>query len=183
MAIVDGDIETSILNALQTIFQSDLITTIPTSDSLRLNRLDLAPLQDDPTQVAPYLVYAPAYKIGRMPLDVDDDGWEIDGPQSWITFMTAMAGTPKQTTKLAAYSYINELTRRVERSVVRHYDLSNILAPGMLYSGDRTEWIDSMRPDRMWVRTLRRAYGGDNEFYGAGLMIWGYRFKRVKDFT
>lgn len=176
----DGDIEGSIMDALNNLFSTNLMTARPSTDSLKLKKLVEAPLQDDPTAVAPYLTYAPAYQIGRMP--DREDGWDIGGPQLWRTFFMAQCGTPRNTTRLGAYKAINELSRRVEREVVRHYDLSNVLANGVLYSPDRTEWIGAMRPDEMWVRTLRRVFGGDQEFYGTALMIWSYRFYRVKDF-
>lgn len=184
-SLIDGDIEGSILDALQAIFQQYMQTPTPDglvdpADPLKLKKLIEAPLQDDPTQVAPYLVYAPAYEIGRMPHP--DMPWEIGGPQAWITFFKAICGTPRRNTRDLAYKAINELSRRVERVVMQHYDLANILAPGALYSPDKSEWVDAVRPGNNWVRTLRRVYGGDNEFYGTALMIWNYTFYRVKDF-
>ena len=64
---------------------------------------------------------------------------------------------------------------------MRHYDLSGINASGMLYSYDQSEFIDAMDPEKMWVRTTRRVYGGDGAFFGEALMLWCYTFRRPKD--
>jgi hypothetical protein len=87
----------------------------------------------------------------------------------------------QRTTRIDAYKIVNELSRRVERCVMRHYDLSNVMAPGILYSPDQSEFIDAMNPEKMWTRTLRRVYGGDGTFFGEALMIWSYTFRRPKD--
>ena len=81
----------------------------------------------------------------------------------------------------AAYKLISELSRRVERCVMRHWDLSNVLAPGTLYSYDQSEFIDAQDLERMWARTSRRVYGGDGTFFGEALMLWSYDFRRPKD--
>lgn len=177
MAILpDGDIESAIIDALKQTLNTDLVTNIDQSDPLRLKRLDLAPLQDDPTQVAPYVVFSPSYQLGRR--TVDQGGWEIGGMQLWRTFFMAMCGTPRKGTKDLAYKAINELSRRVEVSLYNHWDLSNILAPGRLNSPDKSEWIDAIRPEYSWVQTARRVYGGDQEFYGSALLVWNYTFRR-----
>lgn len=173
------------MDALKSIFQQHLQLTPPDglvdpADALKLKTLIEAPLQNDPTQVAPYLIYAPAYEIGRMPYP--DGGWEIGGEQLWITFFKAICGTPRRNNRPLAYKAINELSRRVERTVMQHYDLSNVLAPGLLYSADKSEWVDAVKPGTNWVRTLRRVYGGGNTFYGTALMVWNYTFYRVKDY-
>ncbi len=181
MANLDGDIEGAIMDALKIVFSTEMQSALPNSDKLKLRKLIEFPLQDDPTQVAPYLVYAPAYEIGRS--IVTGNGFEeIGAGPVWQTYFKAVCGTPQANTRILGYKQINELSRRVERAVMRHWDLSNVKAPGTLYSDDQSEYIDAMQPTRMWVRTLRRVYGGDGTFFGEALMIWSYRFRRPKDY-
>lgn len=188
MANQDGDIEGSIMDALKVIFSTELQTNLPATDKLRLNRLIEFPLQDDPTTVAPYLVYAPAYEIGRSVAQPDAGIYgaiEIGAGPLWRTYFKAVCGTPQRSTRLDAYKAINELSRRVERAVMRHYDLSHVTGvsdvTGTLFSGDQSEFIDAMNPEKMWTRTLRRVYGGDSTFFGEALMLWSYNFRRPKD--
>lgn len=176
---MDGDIEGAIIDALNTVFTHEMIDGVPANDPLKLNRLIEIPLQDDPTRVAPYLVYGPAYELGR--LITGETGFEIGAGPLWRTYFKAIVGTPQQNTRNAAYKAINELTRRAERAIFKHYDLSNVSAPGILFSEDGSEFIDAMNPERMYTRTLRRIYGGSGTFFGEGMLIWSYTFRRPKD--
>lgn len=176
MSYTGNDIEDAINAALLQLFGTELRDNIP-NDTLKLKRLTLAPLQDDPTKVAPYLVFAPAVEIGRQPMH-GYGGWEIGGGQLWMTFYTCVVGTPRASSRGDAYAMINELSRRVEKTVIKHYDLSNVVAPGTLYSADQSEWVDAVDPEHMWARTVRKIRGGDTEFYGQAMMIWSYTFYR-----
>lgn len=182
--MADGDIEGAIMDALKTIFTNELITAYALTDRYRLHTLTEFPLQDDPTQVAPYVAYAVAYEIGRMPANISG-AMEIGAGPLWRTYFKAVCGTPYASTKIQAYKDINELSRRIERSVMKHFDLSNVSSPtsGLLFSGDGSEYVDAMNPLTMWVRTLRRAYGGDGTFYGEALMFWSYNFRRPRDWV
>lgn len=64
---------------------------------------------------------------------------------------------------------------------MRHYDLHGILTSNALFSDDGSEFIDAQDPEKMWVRTVRRVYGGGNSFFGEALMLWHYTFRRPKD--
>lgn len=176
----EGDIEGMIMQALPVLITQHLQTNIPATDKLRVKIATEAPLQADPIASAPYVVWAPAYEIGRMP--VDDKwlgGWEIGGPELWRSYFKAVCGTPRMPTKQLAYRAINEISRRLERCIIKNCELANIITSGPLRSADGSEWIDSMIPQRMWCRTLRRAYGGDGQFYGQSLSIWYYNFRRI----
>lgn len=172
-----SDIEGSILAALLQVFQNELQT--PVTDSLKLKYLGLNPFQNDPIANAPYLTFGPAYEIGRKPITkMEMGGMSIGGPSLWSTAIKATVGTPQANDRATAYGLINELSHRVEETVMKHFDLSNILAAGTLYSPDRDEWIDAMNPQLMWKGTSRRIYGGDNQFYGQAIMVWAYTFSR-----
>jgi len=176
----EGDVEGAIMQALAVLIPQQLQTSIPVSDKLRLKTAVEAPLQADPIASAPYIVWAPAYEIGRMPVDdVSLGGFELGAPQLWRSYFKAVAGTPRQSTKIMAYRAINELSRRFERTIISNFELAGVLSPGRLGSADGSEWIDSMIPQKMWTRTLRRVYGGDGQFYGQALMIWNYNFRRI----
>ncbi len=175
-----NDIETQILLALQQIYLTELQTNI--TDGLKLNTLIQLPLQADPTRAAPYLVYGPATELGRAPItDPEMGGMEIGSGPLWCTFFKAVCGTPRMTVRGDAYDAINELSRRVETTTMGHYDLSNILAPGGLFSADGSEWISSMNPIKMWARTSRRIFGGSNQFYGQAMMFFAYNFRRTRN--
>lgn len=179
-----GDIETVIMAALKELFQTTLIDN--QTDGLQVKKLIEMPLQDDPTRVAPYVVYGPSPQIGRMLIDdASEGGAEIGStaPQLWETFFTAQCGTPRLGTRADGYSAINELSRRVERAVITHFNLAGVLKPGLLYSDDYSEWVDAMNPHEMWKRTIRRVYGGGNEYYGRALMIWSYKFYRATNYV
>lgn len=172
-----GDIEDAILQALLQVIGQELQATV--TDTLKLKYLALAPFQNDPITNAPYLVFGPAYELGRKPItDKDMGGMSIGGPSLWRTYIKGVCGTPRAQDRETAYALINELSHRVEESVMKHYDLSGILAPGGLVSPSKNEYIDAMNPQLMWKGTTRRIYGGDTEFYGQAFMIWSYNFSR-----
>lgn len=180
ITFAEGDIEGAILTAYDTLIPQKLTTAYPTTDKLRIKTYTQAPLQADPIASAPYLVIAPAYEIGRMPVeDPYLGGFELGAPELWRTYFKGVCGTPRMPTKIQAYQAINELSRRVERTIIQNLELANITNTGPLRSGDGSEWIDSMIPQRMWTRTVRRIYGGDGQFYGQALMIWNYNFRRL----
>jgi hypothetical protein len=176
---LDGTIDSAIMDALNSIFTSELQVNVQAGDLLKLRKLTEFPLQDDPTKSAPYVVYAPVPDIGRQPVPSVEA--EIGAGPLWVTYYKAVAGTPQRSTKATAYQAIDELSRRVERTIMRHYDLSNVLAPGTLYSADKSEFIDAQNPLYFYKGTYRRTFGGGNTFFGEALFIWTYRFRRPPD--
>lgn len=179
----DGSIDTSIMNALSTIFTEELQTNVQNGDLLKLRTLTEFPLQADPTKSAPYIAYGPVPDIGRQPLTQGEDRAEIGAGPLWITYYKAVAGAPLRPTKFKAYQAIDELSRRIERTIMRHFDLSNVLAHGRLFSPDGSEFIDNQNPERFYKGTYRRTYGGSNTFYGEALFIWTYKFRRPPDWV
>lgn len=177
MNFISNAITTQLNAALNQIFQQGLINQ--QSDDLTLKTLRLIPLNDDPIQAAPYVVYGPMRKIGRTPVkDPLMGGFEIGGPSLWLQPYQAVLGTPRAETREEADDAINELTRRVETLVMGHFDLADVLAPGLLKSPDGAEWIDAMDPEKMWLRSLPRTFGGDTEWYGQCLCLWYYTYHR-----
>lgn len=172
--MADSNISVKIITALNQIFEAELKTAYPVSDKLRLRRLDYAPLQDDPTKVAPYLVHGPVIDLGEMP---NEDLTEVGGSTAWFLPWRATCGIPRQSNKLAAYSAIGTLASRVKHCVLKHHDLGNILASGPLISDDGLQVIDGSNPLTMWLGTRQRIYGGQNEFYGEALMYWTYVYR------
>lgn len=177
--MADSNIEYKIVLALQQIFKDELQTPYPLSDKLRLKRLDYAPLQDDPTKVAPYLVHGPAIDLGEQP---NEEQSEIGNSTAWYLPWRATCGIPRQAKKEDAYKMIGTLTSRVKHSVIRHHNLANILAAGPLVSDDGLQKVEGTNPLLMWLGTKRRIYGGQGEFYGEGLMYWIYVYRDTLPF-
>jgi hypothetical protein len=175
---LSSNIEAQILTALKTIFAAELQAAFPLSDPLRIKLLKSAPLQADPTTVAPYLIYGPAFEIGRT--RSKKDVVEIGGGILWDVPFRATCGTPKASNQDTAYSQIEELAQRVENTLLAHFDLFGVLAPNQqLQSQDGSAFIDAMDPSTFWIGT--RIYGGDTEWYGESLMYFCYSYYRLRN--
>ncbi len=170
------DIEESILTALQTIFTTELMGL--SGDSLSLNVLKEAPLQDDPTQVAPYLVYSPDRAKGfrimtREECTLYGDS-EIGGPLRVLRFFTATCGVPFYSTRNATYAAINNLTWRVYRVLIKYFDLAGVNSYGPLMSPDQTEVIEGANPYHMFEGASTTLEGGEQTWFGTGHLAWKY---------
>jgi hypothetical protein len=158
------NIEQQIRKALAAIFTQELQTNLSTEPRTQLFRLSLWPLQDDPTQVAPYLVYGRHPQLGR----VRDSSIEL-------------VGGP--TSREEAEDDIGELSTRVEMTLQKHYNLNDILAPGVLLSADGSERLTGNNAAELILGTASRIYGGDGEFYGEAKIIWRYRLQRTRNWA
>lgn len=164
-------IEIQILTALTQVFTAELQTAI--TDSLAMQTIRPWPLQDDPTQVAPYITFGPHPKIGWLTgKDVT-----IGGPIPYWTYWQAVMGTPQSADRVTAYNNIFELTRRVEQVLQRHYDLANVLTNGPLKSAGGNETLTGQSPV-LEVAMHANIFGGDAQFYGTSKLIWRYRYER-----
>jgi hypothetical protein len=177
--LTEGDIETPILTALGTVFKAELQTNIGSADVLKLRRLDQAPLQDDPTKTAPYLVYSTMPGAWEAMSDLDIA--EIGGGVLYEIRMAATCGTPRTTSKPDANQAINTLADRITGVLTKHYDLSGILSGGVLASSDGTKFIDAMSPQMLELGIQRRTYGGGAEWYGEAMFMWKYNYMRLRN--
>lgn len=172
------DIEEQILAALDQLFLVNLQTNVPTSDPLYLRTLRVNPLQDDPTQVAPYLTYGPDFSVGTTPILVGEHereygSIEIGGPVRFLYHYTATCGTPFVTTRETCLAQISNLSSRVVQLLMLHYDLSDILAPGTLLSADETRRIEGGNP-LLIDRVRNRLEGGEQTWFGEAIIEWHY---------
>lgn len=170
------DIEEQVLLALQTIFQQELQTKVA-GDPLALKTLKPAPLQDDPTLAAPYLVYGPDFEKGERPVTREEEReygcLEIGGPLRFLRFYTATCGTPIVTTREVCYAQINNLKTRVMQVLLRYQDLSGVLEVGPLESQDRSRRIEGQNP--LLIDCSRtRIKGGEQTWFGEGTISWHY---------
>lgn len=176
--LTSPDIEEQILKALGIMFKTALVTNILVADPLRLNVLKVAPLQDDPTQTAPYLVYGLDELKGiiLMPHELVKQygDIEIGGPIRYLYHYTATCGTPFQSTREACLAQINNLANRVVRTLIDHFALSDII-PGVseMMSADggiRLEGANKMLVDTI-LPTLE---GGEQTWFGKAVISWHY---------
>ncbi len=170
------DIEESIMSALGTIFANEL--TGLSGDSLSLTTLKQAPLQDDPTQVAPYLVYSPDREKGFRIMTTEEckiyGDSEIGGPLRCLRFFTATCGVPFYPTRAATYAAINNLTWRVYRVLIKYFDLAGVNSYGPLMSPDSTEVIEGANPYSMFEGARTTLEGGEQTWFGTGFVSWKY---------
>lgn len=171
------DIEENILTALGLVFKQELITNVAAADTLRLNRLQVAPLQDDPTLVAPYLVYGPDPEKGfRLTTREEEHEYgcsEIGGPVRFLRFYTALCGTPITGTREQALGAINNLMTRVVGSLMMYFDLAGVIAVGPLMSADESHIIEGAN-QRLIDRVTTTLEGGEQTWFTRGTVQWHY---------
>lgn len=172
------NVEKSIRLALNTIFALELQTNIPDTDRLQLHTIRLWPLQDDPTEVCPFVTYGPHPQLGRV---VIADEAEIGGPTWYWTYFRAVVGTPLAVTRDQAYDDVEELVTRVETVLQKYYALENVMQIGQLTGDDGSEMVAGNNPVDMMLGSAHRIYGGDAQFYGEGKLIWRYRIMRMRN--
>jgi hypothetical protein len=169
--MIPPDIEETINSTLLSLFQQELITNVST-DTLALRTLKLAPLQDDPTTTAPYLVFEKDPNKGVRKMDKGEEEREygcaeIGGPLRYLLFYEATCGTPLATTRDDAQAAINNLVSRIMNVIARHYDLSGLRSQdaARLVEGANAYLIDN---------ATTRIYGGESTWYGEGKIYWHY---------
>jgi hypothetical protein len=171
------DIEETILSSLQTMFTQALITAVP-GDALALHVLKQGPLQDDPTAVAPYLVYTKDQDKGVQRMKHEDckiyGDVEIGGPLRFLIYFNGICGTPLATTKEQAQKDVNNLMSRIMNALAANFDLSKV-AGGVLQSQDTSRLIEGANPYYLFEDQVKtRVYGGESTWYGEGHVCWRY---------
>ena len=157
-----SDIETPALAKLTEIFTDALVTPGI------LKTLKIWPLQDDPTLVAPYLIFAPDPVKSIQPDNRDEkDFIEIGGPIHFLHHFHAQCGTPSQKTREAAFSAINNLVTKVARIIMNNFALDGIT------SEDQQLRIEGANPYQIPLIEWK-IFGGNNEFFGKATFSWYY---------
>lgn len=172
------DIEEQILAALQVIFQKELQVQAPPGDRLALKTLKPAPLQDDPTLAAPYLVYSPDFEKGERLVKHGQEEREygcieIGGPLRFVRYYTATCGTPIVTSREQCYADINNLKTRVMEVLLLYQDLAGVLSVGPLKSQDGSKVIEGQNP-LLIDCSKTRIKGGEQTWFGEGTIEWHY---------
>lgn len=170
------DIEESILSTLQTMFTQEMQTKV-TGDDLALKVCKQAPLQDDPTAVAPYLVYEKDPEQGVQHMKHQDihiyGDAEIGGPLRYLVYFRAICGTPLATTREQAQKDINNVMSRAMNALAYYFDLSGLA--GSVTSPDLSRVIEGANQYYMFTQEQRtRIYGGESTWYGEGHLFWRY---------
>lgn len=172
------DIDEQILAALKYIFQLELITNVAVTDTLALKLLQVAPLQNDPTLVAPYLIYGQDFEKGTVPVvdgrfEREYGCVEIGGPQRFVSYWSVTVGTPFTPTRESCYQQISNLTTRASKVLTHYYDLANTIMPGMLMSADQSIRIEGA--NILLIDKIRkRLEGGEDTWFGQGIIEFHY---------
>ena len=174
-----SDIDGPILAALLYVFTLELQQT-----QNILKTLKQADLQDDPTLTAPYFVFRDDPEKGQTPImgsEMEEmyGCVEIGGPVRYLHHFKGKYGTPLATTRNQARTDIATLEARIEDVLFKYLSLSNTTQSGMLTSTDtsrRVEGANVFLIDDM----EKRIYGGEQTFYGEGVMRWHYPVSRYR---
>lgn len=174
---LDPDIEVNILTALGLVFKQEMITAVAPGDTLSLKTLKVAPLQDDPTLAAPYLVYAPDPDKGFRLMDHHEEVIygcaEIGGPVRYLHFYQARVGVPIVGTREVALGTINNLITRVVGTLMMYFDLSGVIAVGPMMSADSSKLIEGAN-QRLVDMAKTHLEGGEQTWFAYGLVGWHY---------
>jgi hypothetical protein len=171
------DIEQNVFSTLNAMFVQTLQTNV-VGDFLALRTLKKAPLQDDPTLTAPYLVYQKDPEMGIKIMSSEEcaiyGSAEIGGPQRYLLYLNATCGTPLTTNREEADNNINNLTSRVMNVLAEYFDLSGFTRDA-LQSPDLSRVIEGANSYYMFYKENRtRIYGGESTWYGEAHIYWRY---------
>ena len=173
------DIDESILAALQVIFAYEMQAQVA-GDPLALQTLKQAPLQDDPTTVAPFVVYSPllsedeSIRLVTHKEMATYGSVEIGGPIVYLHLFEASFGTPQATTREQARSDGAILMSRIVQTLIKYADLSGVLAGGhLLQSADQSKVIEGNN-NRLVTKAGFVIYGGEQTFFTKGQVFWQY---------
>ena len=173
------DIDEQILAALQVIFALEMQVKVG-GDALALQTLKQDPLQDDPTVVAPFVVYSPALSeeetirlVTHKEMEIYG-GVEIGGPLVYMHLFEASFGTPQAATREQARRDGATLMSRIVQTLITYSDLSGVLARGqLLRSADQSKVIE-LALNRLVTKAGFVIYGGEQTFYTKGKVSWQY---------
>jgi hypothetical protein len=171
------DIEHSVFSTLNAMFTETLQNKVA-GDFLALRTLKKAPLQDDPTLTAPYLVYQKDPEMGIRMMSGEEQkiygAAEIGGPQRYLLYMDATCGTPLTSNREEADNNINNLASRVMNVLAEYFDLSGFTRDALM-SPDMSRIIEGANPWTMFYKECRtRIYGGESTWYGEARIYWRY---------
>ena len=144
------------MDQLVTLYTAQMQTDIATNDINRLKLIRKAPLQDDPTKVAPFVVVGMDTDRGRVMDPIHPR--EIGGGIRWCNFFKIVGRTPVHRTRDTAYENIGIVNDRALRVVLKNWDLSGLTA-------DNGEIVTHSTPNLIGQNVFK-IYGGDNEWYG-----------------
>jgi hypothetical protein len=182
MSYYRDDIDEKILDCLNQIFAIDLQQQPAlTNDPLTLLTLKQAPLQDDPTLMAPYVVYNNNLddqgQCIRLVKHGDEENIygsaEIGGPIRYLYCYGCLFGTPEKQTRDQARADGAALMNRIIKTLIANANLSNILSPGLLTSDDQSKFIEGQN-NRLVTGAGYSIFGGESTFYGRGKVYWQY---------
>jgi hypothetical protein len=176
------DIDEKILDAIGAIFEINLQQQqLIVGDPLALITLLQAPLQDDPTLTAPYVVYSNDQDSKGQSIRLPKHGHEqaeygsaeIGGPIRYLYCYTCQFGTPERQTRAQARSDAACLMNRIVKTIITYAMLSNVLSPGNLTSEDGTKYIEGQN-NRLVSGAGYSIFGGEATFFGKGRVCWLY---------
>jgi len=177
-----GDIDEKILDAIGRVFDIELVQQPSLSgDPLALQALKQAPLQDDPTLSAPYVVYnndldgkdQSIRLVKRGEEEAEYGMAEIGGPIRYLYCYACRFGTPEVSTREEARADGAALKDRIIVALIKHANLSNVLSPGILSSEDETKRIEDQN-NRLVTGAGYSIFGGENTFFGKGRVYFRY---------
>ena len=152
------DILNTVLDFFVEAFTDELQTQVSADDPLRLQLAARAPLQDDPTVVAPFVIVGLDYERGRIPDPVHEP--EIGSGPKWLSFFRVLGRVAPQDSKEAAYLAAASLNSRAIGALLRrHRDLESLRA------NDGEYVFDCCYPDLI-LKNVVRPFGGENEWFG-----------------
>ncbi len=126
-----------------------------TTDDLKMKIIRKAPLQDDPTRQAPYIVLGFDQTRDAKGIIIPDEPIEIGGSAWWKIHLELRAAPKVQTTRDKAYYLVDLLTYRIVHTL-RSY--------GMV-AGDANGAIMLQNRDWNFITELSpKVYGGESEW-------------------
>lgn len=149
-----------------------------------LKSVEKAPLQDDPTLRATYLIVEPdqTEDMGGYRESVGADRknklknvesaprWEVGGGYLMINYFKISGWTPQQTSKIDCFTVIGRFTRRLERSIQQM--AHNEFAYGIT-TDDGMETTGGMMQVFNLAGTDFKLVGGESEWYGKVVLHFG----------
>jgi hypothetical protein len=153
-----ADIVTGILFKLQDLFTQDLITAVPLDDPLRANSILLGPLQQDPTEIGPFVLISLDKEKGRELRDPKIYA-EIGGHTTfWKLYFIISGWVNTQTTKETNYSVGGAFADRVLHVLLNRFQLDGLSTDDSRESvtGCNLDMIDRMTLDPI---------GGEDTWY------------------
>jgi len=152
------DILNTVLDYLVETFTEDLRVNVPDNDPLQLQIAGRAPLQDDPTVVAPFVIVGLDYERGRIPDPLHEP--EMGSGPKWLNFFRILGRVAPQDSKESAYLAAAQLNSRAIGMLLRHHrHLESLKAD----DGERI--FDCCYPDLI-LKNVVRPFGGENEWFG-----------------